>query len=119
AELKRSAPIGDAWRVTRPLVYRALERLEALGYAEPRRTEPGEGGPPRTVYGATRSGRAALRSWLASPVQHLREVRSALLLKLVLLDRLGLDRAELLEAQREAFAPLFERLGKAAGDGVT
>lgn len=109
-ELKRSAPIGDVWRVTRPLVYRALERLEALGYVEPRRTEPGEGGPPRTVYGPTRRGRAALRAWLTTPVTHLRDVRSGLLLKLVLLDRLDLDRTPLLAAQRRAFAPLFEQL---------
>jgi PadR family transcriptional regulator AphA len=110
AELGRSAPIGDAWRLTRPLVYRALERLEALGLAEPRRTEPGDAGPPRTVYGPTRRGRAALRRWLTTPVEHLRDVRSALLLKLVLLDRLGLDRTELIEAQRAAFSPLIERL---------
>jgi PadR family transcriptional regulator AphA len=110
AELKRSAPIGDAWRLTRPLVYRALERLEALGLVEPRRTEPGEAGPPRTVFGPTRRGRAALKAWLHTPVEHLRDVRSALLLKLVLLDRLGLERRRLIDAQRAAFMPLIERL---------
>lgn len=109
AELRPGAVVGDTWRVTRPLVYRALERLEALGLVEPRRTEPGAG-PPRTVYGATRHGRAALRTWLETPVAHLRDVRSALLLKLVLLERLGRDRAPLVRAQRQAFAPLLERL---------
>ena len=34
-----------------------------------------------------------LREWLVTPVDHLRDVRSALLLKLVLPERLGLDRA--------------------------
>jgi DNA-binding PadR family transcriptional regulator len=113
AELQRGTPIGDVWHLTRQLVYRALERLEALGLAEPRRTEPGDAGPPRTVYGPTRRGRAALRAWLDTPVTHLRDVRSALLLKLVLLERLGLERDELIRAQRAAFRPQIDRLGEA------
>lgn len=120
AELKRGESIGDAWRLTRPLVYRALERLEALGLVEARRTEPGDAGPPRTVYGPTRRGRAALRNWLYAPVSHLRDVRSALLLKLVLLERLGLEHGELIQAQRAAFKPQIERLDQAPpGDKVT
>ena len=107
AALRPSAPLGAAWRVDRQFVYRALERLEGLGLVEPRRTEPSESGPPRTVFGATRRGRAELRRWLDSPVLHLRDVRSALLLKLLLLERLGLDRRPLLDAQRTAFGPLL------------
>jgi DNA-binding PadR family transcriptional regulator len=110
AELQPGTAIGDAWRLTRQLVYRALERLDALGLAETRRTEPGDAGPPRTVYGATRRGRVALRAWLGTPVTHLRDVRSALLLKLVLLERLGLERGPLVRAQRTAFEPQIGRL---------
>jgi PadR family transcriptional regulator AphA len=113
AALRADRPVGAAWRLTRQLVYRALERLVDLGLAEPRRTEPGEQGPPRVVHGATRAGRAALRRWLVSPVDHLRDVRSALLLKLVLLDALGLDRAPLVAAQRAAFAGLLGQLATA------
>jgi DNA-binding PadR family transcriptional regulator len=113
AELKSGTPVGDVWHLTRQLVYRALERLDALGLAEPRRTEPGDAGPPRTVYGPTRRGRGTLRSWLDTPVTHLRDVRSALLLKLVLLERLGLDRGPLVRAQRVAFEPLIDRLDDA------
>ena len=40
-------------------------------------------------------------------MQRLRDVRSALLLKLVLIDRLGLDRAPLVEGQRAAFDEVF------------
>jgi PadR family transcriptional regulator AphA len=110
AELARGTPLGDVWRVTRPLVYRALERLEAQALVEPRRTEPSDAGPPRTVYGPTRRGRSALRAWLDAPVEHVRDVRSALLLKLVLLDRLGLDRASLVAAQRHQLAPTLAEL---------
>lgn len=107
AELKPGTRLGDIWTVNRQLVYRAIERLDALGLAEPRRREPGAGGPPRTVYGVTRRGRTALRAWLATPVDHLRDIRSAFLLKLALTDRLGLDRRALVEAQHVA---LDERL---------
>ena len=106
AALSSDAVVGRAWRVSRQLVYRALERLEALALVEPRRTEPGAGAPPRTVYGPTRRGRAMLHRWLDSPVDHLRDVRSALLLKLVLLEALGRSRQTLVTAQRAAFAPL-------------
>jgi DNA-binding PadR family transcriptional regulator len=107
AELDRGTAIGRAWRLGRPLVYRALDRLEEAGYIERRRTEPGDAAPPRTVYGATRKGRAALKRWLHEPVVRLRDVRSALLLKLVLIDRLGLDRAPLVVAQQIAFDEVF------------
>lgn len=119
AELRPDAPIGSAWRVTRPLVYRALERLEALGLVEARRTEPGAAGPPRTIVGPTRRGRAALRAWLDTPVEHLRDVRSGLLLKLVLLERLGLDRDQLLVAQAAQFDRLLATPSEAPpGDDV-
>lgn len=106
-ELRPGTPIGDAWRLSRQLVYRALERLDAVGLAAARRNEPGTAGPPRVVYGATARGRASLRSWLDTPVDHLRDVRSGLLLKLLLRDRMGLDSAPLVDAQRAAFGQLF------------
>jgi DNA-binding PadR family transcriptional regulator len=109
AELRAGTPIGDVWHLTRQLVYRALERLEALGLVEPCRTEPSTAGPPRTVYGPTASGRAGLRDWLVTPVKHIRDVRNALLLKLVITEQLGLDPDELIHAQREAFAHLLEQ----------
>lgn len=115
AELRPGTPIGDAWRLSRQLVYRALDRLTAMGYAEERRSEPGDAGPTRIVYGATRRGRAALRRWLDTPVEHLRDVRSALLLKLLLIDRLGLERAPLVGAQRRAFEPALDRHRGAVG----
>jgi PadR family transcriptional regulator AphA len=108
AELRPGRPVGDAWRLSRALVYRALDRLQDLGYVEPRRHEPGEGGPPRTVFGPSRRGRAALYAWLDTPVTHVRDVRSALLLKLVLLERLGRDRRALVAAQSDALAPVLD-----------
>ncbi len=116
--LRPSSPIGAAWRVDRQFVYRALDRLEAVGLVEPRRTEPSGSGPPRTVYGPTRRGRGALRRWLDEPVAHLRDVRSAFLLKLVLRRQLGLSITELVQAQRTAFEPLLRQHRVAAADDV-
>jgi PadR family transcriptional regulator AphA len=110
AALQPGTPIGDAWRLTRQLVYRALERLEALGLVEPRRTEPSATGPPRTIYAPTRQGRTTLDNWLATPVRHLRDVRNALLLKLLIAELLGRDTHELVRAQRHAFADLLDNL---------
>jgi DNA-binding PadR family transcriptional regulator len=116
AALQPGTPVGDVWRLSRQLVYRALERLDALGLAEPRRTEPSTAGPPRTVYGPTARGRTTLRSWLVTPVKHIRDIRNAFLLKLVITEQLGRDRWELVAAQRTAFADL---LGQRAATPAT
>jgi DNA-binding PadR family transcriptional regulator len=107
AALQPGTPVGNVWKLTRQLVYRALDRLEDLGLVEPRRTERGTAGPPRTVYGPTRRGRSMLDKWLVTPVGHIRDVRNELLLKLVVTQRLGRSPDELVEAQRTAFAELL------------
>lgn len=110
AALRPGTPVGDAWRLSRQLVYRALARIEALGLAQADHTEPSAAGPPRTVYAPTERGRSDLRAWLVTPVDHVRDVRNALLLKLVVTEQLGLDPGELVAAQRERFAALLGNL---------
>ena len=68
--------------------------------------EPGIAGGNRTILAATRSGRAQLRKWLAAPVAHLRDLRSELLLKLVIADNCGLDIGEMLVRQRSHIVDL-------------
>lgn len=109
-ELQTDSPVGRVWSVPRPLVYRALSRLEEHGLVRPQRTEPGDAGPQRTVYRIERSGRAALDRWMRTPVEHLRDVRTELLLKLVVADRYGVDRRPLVGAQQAAFASHFAAL---------
>lgn len=113
AELAPGAEMGAVWRVSRPLVYRALDRLAALGLAEGQGPEAGGGGPPRRVHAATAAGRDRLVDWLATPVPHLRDVRSALLLKLVAARRLGVDPTPLVGAQRAEFAAALAALATA------
>jgi len=97
--LRPDGDIGRIWTLSRPLTYRSLDRLTARGWLQPIAEEPGDAGPNRTILAATRSGRARFRSWVATPVDHLRDLRSELLLKLVFADRIGLDTTELLAAQ--------------------
>lgn len=109
-EMQADSPVGQVWSIQRPLVYRAMNRLEDQALVRPLATEPGAGGPQRTVFRIERRGRAALDRWLRTPVRHLRDVRTELLLKLVLGDRLEVDQYQLLLDQRALFAPHFAAL---------
>ena len=108
--LSRATPLGQVWTVPRPLVYRALGRLEEQGLISEAGEEPGEPGPRRMVYEATGKGHRAVAQWRAEPVRHLRDVRSALLAKVLLRQRAGERLGPLVAEQRNVFAPLFERL---------
>lgn len=99
----KSGELGTVWAVQRPQVYRALEHLVAAGLAEAVGQEPGEGGPPRLLYQLTGAGLERLNTWFITPVAHLRDARSDLLLKLVFLERQGRDPEPLLSAQRRHF----------------
>jgi DNA-binding PadR family transcriptional regulator len=99
------AELGRIWQVPRPIVYRAIGRLADAGLITPQWTEPGQG-PQRTIYAATDRGRLAADQWLATPVKHIREIRSHLLLKLALLHRAGADPTDLLQRQRAILEPI-------------
>jgi PadR family transcriptional regulator AphA len=101
--------LGRVWQIPKAVVYRAIGRLLDAGLIVPEGTEPGLG-PQRTVYTATERGAAAAARWLQRPVEHVREIRSELLLKLALLDRAGEDPAVLLQAQRAVLEPLVTAL---------
>jgi len=122
ARLKPTGDIGRVWSLSRPLTYRSLEQLSGHGYVETVGEEPGIAGGNRTILAATRSGRAQLRKWLRSPVVHLRDIRSELLLKLVIADRCGIDVTDMLVEQRDHIeqlsAALTEQVDDSAGDVV-
>jgi PadR family transcriptional regulator AphA len=106
-ELAPDGAIGRVWTVSRPLVYRALATLTTAGLIEECGEVEGARGPRRTIVRATRSGRTALRQWLDEPVDHVREVRSALLVKLALRERAGRDSAVLIDRQLDRLEPVF------------
>lgn len=110
--------VGAIWTLRRPLVYRALEILETEGLVATRATEQDKG-PRRTVLAATRAGKRAAERWLGTPVEHVRDARSELMLKLLFLERAGRDPKPLLEAQLGKLAPaeasLRRRVARADG----
>jgi len=89
---------------TRPLVYRALAQLREAGLVEVRGHAASEEGPARTTLGPTRRGRAAFRRWLSAPTEHVRDLRSELMLKLLFAEHAGSDPAPLLRAQASLLA---------------
>ena len=120
--LSRQGDVGRVWSLSRPLAYRAIDQLGRRGLVEPVRSEAGEG-PDRTVVAITPEGARRLREWLSLPVGHVRDIRSELLLKLVLCELNAVEREPLLRAQLDALAPVFAALGSdddtPAGDAVT
>src|SRR5215467_6637716 len=73
--------LGRVWQIPKAIVYRAIGRLLDAGLVVPEGKEPGLG-PQRTVYTVTPAGRLAVGRWLRTPVAHVRDIRSHLLLKL-------------------------------------
>jgi PadR family transcriptional regulator AphA len=108
--------IGKVWSLRRPRVYYAIEALTRLGLARPTGTVASRSGPERTVLRITPAGRRALADWLATPVDHVRDARSLLLLKLLFLDRRGDDPKPLLVAQRGRFEQAANRFQTAADE---
>jgi PadR family transcriptional regulator AphA len=101
--------LGRIWHIPRPVIYRTIARLEEAGLVAPQAVEPGRG-PRRTIYAATATGRKAVADWLDTPVQHIRDVRSQLLIKLALLDRAGTDPTGLLQRQKIILQPIVSAI---------
>lgn len=99
ARLKPDGDVGRVWELSRALTYRALAQLAEAGLVEEQSTERGLAGGNRTVLRATRTGRAAFQRWVRQPVAHLRDLRSELLLKLVLASLNSVPVADMLAAQ--------------------
>jgi PadR family transcriptional regulator AphA len=101
--------IGRMWSLSRPLTYRAIDGLAEKALVTRRSPAAGHG-RDRVVLSATAPGRRASKHWLDTPVKHLRDVRTELLVKLALRDRVGLDNETLLAAQQEVFEPAIDVL---------
>ena len=114
----RDGEIGKVWHLPRPVVYRALGRLEDAGMVTAGDEESGPG-PKRIPYSATTDGHERVNRWLAQPVRHVRDLRSELLVKLALHDRRGTSSAELVQEQRERLLPMASSLAaeRAASKG--
>lgn len=111
--LRPDGPLGDVWSSSGPLVYRAIAVLQAAGLLRSAGTAEGHG-PKRAMLEATPAGLEQVREWLLEPVDHVRDVRTVLLVKLLLLERRGSDRAPLVRRQRERLRPVAAALADRA-----
>lgn len=107
--LRAGGPLGEAWSSSRPLVYRAIDHLMETGLLRSAGRSEGRG-PDRAVFEITPAGTEALEGWLREPVDHVRDLRTTFLAKLLLLARRGDDPGPLVAAQRARLAPVAARL---------
>ena len=116
--LRRDGLLGQVWSTSGPLVYRAISRLQEAGLLQSVGIAEGQG-PNRVLLEAMPAGREQVREWLLEPVGHVRDVRTLLLVKLLLLQRRGEDPVQLVRDQRERLRPvataLAERAAAASG----
>lgn len=110
AHLKPGSEIGRVWSMSRALTYRSLDQLKARGLIAEARDEPGIAGGNRTILIPTREGRTLFRQWVQTPVDHLRDLRSELLLKILLGRANGLDLSRTITAQLERVTDFIKTL---------
>jgi len=115
--LAPSGELGRIWSLSRPLSYRAIDGLVDNGLVT-RRTQKTGHGRDRALLNATAKGRRTSRRWLDAPVEHIRDVRTELLVKLALRERAGLETRTLLTVQQEALQPAIDALTTTEGDGL-
>lgn len=109
-QVARGGEIGSIWSLGRPIVYQGLERLENRGLIKTAGIVRGARGPHRVMYEVTPAGRKQVRAWLSKPIEHVREIRSLFLLKVVLSQRAGIAIEPLLVAQRAVIVPFVHLL---------
>jgi DNA-binding PadR family transcriptional regulator len=116
--LRADGPVGRVWTVPRPVVYRSLTTLTEHGFIEECGDDTKSQGPQRTIVRATRRGRAALKRWLETPVEHVRDVRTELLVKLAILERAGQSSRVLVERQIAHLEPVVRAVSnRPSGEG--
>lgn len=104
ALLRREPEFEPVWRLKQSHLYALLARLEAEGLVASE-TEPQPTRPARHILRLTPAGDAALRSWMATPVAHGRDVRLEFLAKLYFAADDGPATAlELIRRQRDTCA---------------
>ena len=107
--LTAEGELGRIWTLSRPLTYRAIDGLVEQRLVA-KRGARSNGGRDRSNVKPTAVGRRVAQTWLDTPVEHVRDVRVELLLKLALRRRGGLPLEPLLTAQHDVLAPAIDAL---------
>ena len=114
-QLSPAGDIGHAWTLSRQLVYRAIDTLVEDGLVK-RATPKDGGGADKVIISPTAAGKRTAMQWLDSTVTHLRDVRTELVLKVMLRERMNLPLAPFLALQHEIFDPLIASINKDTSD---
>lgn len=112
-QLQPATPLGRIWSLSRALTYRSIEHLIDLKYVRRHGSVAGKGADRRVIH-ATALGRRIAHQWLEAPVDHLRDVRTELLLKLELRTMAEKSNVAFIRRQRRVFAPAIATLGVTA-----
>lgn len=102
--LAADGELGRIWSLSRPLTYRAISSLVDDGLLVRVDATPGHG-PDRRPVRITADGSRAAADWLDRPVDHVRDFRTELLMKLELRRRRGWPVRGLVGAQLERIEP--------------
>jgi len=114
-QLSPTGDIGHAWTLSRQLVYRAIDTLVEDGLVK-RATPKDGGGGDKVIISPTAAGKRMALQWLDSPVTHLRDVRTELVLKVMLREKMKMPLDSFLESQHAIFDPLIASINKDASD---
>ena len=112
-QLSPNGEIGHAWTLSRQLVYRAIDTLVEDGLVKRAMPKDGGGGD-KVIISPTTTGKRVAMKWLETPITHLRDVRTELVLKVMLREKMGLPLASFLESQHVIFDPLIASINKDA-----
>lgn len=106
---------GSTWPLNVGQIYNTLDRLERDGLV----TKGDADAQGHIYFEITDAGRAAVRTWLASPVQRAAGTRDELTIKLIVAMTLpGVDAAKVLEDQRSASAARLQALREQSPDAA-
>lgn len=115
-DLEPDGGLGQIWSLSRPNTYRCIDSLVEKALLRRSKPEAGKGGA-RVVLRVTAAGGKVARRWLDSPVSHLRDLRTELLLKLLLRDRAGLSSRSFLDRQFAELSPALDALMRTPAKG--
>jgi PadR family transcriptional regulator AphA len=110
-ELAPRSEIGRAFTLSRQLVYRAIDTLESDGLVKRAIPKDG-GGADKVIISPTAAGKKITHQWLDQPVMHLRDVRTELVVKIMLRQRFTLPLSPFIDSQRTIFEPLIDAVNK-------
>lgn len=103
--------VGVVLTATRPVVYRELAMLESRGLVASK-ADRGTRGQAKKILKLTAVGHKALDNWLLEPVNHIRDMRTEFLVKVMMRQKLDMPIAPFVSAQRDALADVTETLGR-------